>query len=147
MTKYAANCLLAAKISFINELANVCERAGPTSTKSAAASATTAASASPSSFPASGYGGSCFPKDVRAMAAIARTLDIQPSILDAVHEVNQRQKTVLLEKIRQHFDGRLAGVTVAVWGLAFKPGTDDVREAPSLALIDGLLGVRRGARA
>jgi len=86
-----------------------------------------------------GYGGSCFPKDVRALAAVARAHGLQPRILEAVHEVNQQQKRVLLCKMRRHFQGRLAEKTIAVWGLAFKPGTDDIREAPAMALLDGLL--------
>jgi UDPglucose 6-dehydrogenase len=86
-----------------------------------------------------GYGGSCFPKDVRALAATSRAHGAAPAILDAVHEVNERQKGVLFEKIQSHFDGRLAGKTIAIWGLSFKPGTDDIREAPALALIGRLL--------
>ena len=112
---------------------------GPTSTKSAAASATTAASASPSSFPASATAEAAFPRTFRALAAIARAHGLPPRMLDAVHEVNVHQKTVLVEKIRRHFGDQLSGLTVAVWGLAFKPGTDDIREAPALALIDRLL--------
>jgi UDPglucose 6-dehydrogenase len=90
-------------------------------------------------FPGVGYGGSCFPKDVRALAAMARRLGVEPRILDAVDEVNSHQKLVLWEKIRQHFQDNLAGRTIAVWGLSFKPRTDDIREAPALVLIDRLL--------
>jgi UDPglucose 6-dehydrogenase len=94
-------------------------------------------------FPGVGYGGSCFAKDARASAALARANGIEPRILDAAHAVKQCQERVLLEKIRQHFSGRLAGRTIAVWGLSFKAATDDIREAPALVLIDDLLS--RGA--
>src|SRR5262249_30306242 len=90
-------------------------------------------------FPGVGYGGSCFPKDVRALEAMARMHGVEPLILDAVDKGNIHQKTVLLSKIEKHFGGKLAGKTVAVWGLAFKPRTDDIREAPALAMIDRLL--------
>jgi UDPglucose 6-dehydrogenase len=90
-------------------------------------------------FPGVGYGGSCFPKDVRALASIAKSVGLEPTILDAVDAVNTRQKSVVPDKIEKHFGGQLAGRTVAVWGLAFKPRTDDIREAPALTLIDRLL--------
>ena len=93
-----------------------------------------------------GYGGSCFPKDVRALAALARTHGIEPRVLDAVHAVNEHQKTVLVEKIEQHFAGKLSDKAIAIWGLAFKPGTDDIREAPALVLIDRLLALRATVR-
>ncbi|MFN9881165.1 MAG: UDP binding domain-containing protein, partial [Planctomycetota bacterium] len=90
-------------------------------------------------FPGVGYGGSCFPKDVRALSSMARNHGVQPAILTAVDEVNNRQKHVLMEKINQHFRGNVRGVRFAVWGLAFKPKTDDIREAPALVLIEALL--------
>jgi UDPglucose 6-dehydrogenase len=90
-------------------------------------------------FPGAGYGGSCFPKDVRALEAMALEHGVEPTMLRAVDAVNERQKSIVADKIRQHFDGKLAGKTIAVWGLAFKPRTDDIREAPALALIDWLL--------
>jgi UDPglucose 6-dehydrogenase len=90
-------------------------------------------------FPGVGYGGSCFPKDVRALAAVARSCGVEPRILEAVHQVNQEQKTVLSAKIIEHFQGDVAGKTLGIWGLAFKPGTDDIREAPALVLIDCML--------
>ena len=139
MTKYAANCLLSTKISFINELANVCERTGADINEVRRGMGHDSRIGFAFLFPGVGYGGSCFPKDVQAMAAIARAHNINPRIMDAVHEVNLHQKTVLVEKIRRHFHDKLSGLTVAVWGLAFKPGTDDIREAPALVLIDGLL--------
>ena len=97
-------------------------------------------------FPGVGYGGSCFPKDMRTLAALARGSGLEPRILDAVHEVNERQKTVLVEKIERHFSGKLADKAIAVWGLAFKPATDDIREAPALVLINRLLELRATVR-
>ncbi len=139
MTKYVANALLSTKISFINEMANVCERAGADINEVRRGIGHDSRIGFAFLFPGVGYGGSCFPKDVRALAAVARAHGVEPRILDAVHEVNLCQKSVLFEKIAKHFRGKLAGLTVGVWGLAFKPGTDDVREAPSLVLIDSLL--------
>ena len=139
MTKYVANALLSTKISFINEMANICERAGADINEVRRGIGHDSRIGFAFLFPGVGYGGSCFPKDVRALAAVARAHGVQPRILDAVHEVNLCQKSVLFEKISKHFRGKLAGLTVGVWGLAFKPGTDDVREAPSLVLIDNLL--------
>ncbi len=140
MTKYAANCLLSTKISFINELANLCENTGADINEVRRGIGHDSRIGFAFLFPGVGYGGSCFPKDVRALAAIARASGLQPRILDAVHAVNNHQKTVLVEKIRRHFGDQLSGLTIAVWGLAFKPGTDDIREAPALVLIDRLLG-------
>lgn len=144
MTKYVANALLSTKISFINEMANLCERAGADINDVRRGIGHDSRIGFAFLFPGVGYGGSCFPKDVRALAAVARAHGLQPRILDAVHEVNVCQKSVLFEKISRHFRGKLAGLTVGVWGLAFKPGTDDIREAPALVLVDGLLaqGVR-----
>ncbi len=139
MTKYVANALLATKISFINEMANVCERAGADINDVRRGIGHDSRIGFAFLFPGVGYGGSCFPKDVRALAAVARAHGVEPRILDAVHEVNVCQKSVLFEKISRHFRGAVAGLTVGVWGLAFKPGTDDIREAPSLVLIDNLL--------
>jgi len=143
MTKYVANALLATKISFINEVANLCERAGADINEVRRGIGHDRRIGFAFLFPGAGYGGSCLPKDVRALAAVARAHGVEPRVLDAVHEVNQRQKSVLFEKIMEHFAGRLSDKTIAVWGLAFKPGTDDVREAPALVLLDGLLA--RGA--
>jgi UDPglucose 6-dehydrogenase len=143
MTKYVANALLATKISFINEVANLCERTGADVNDIRRGIGHDERIGFAFLFPGAGYGGSCLPKDVRALASVARSYGVPPRILDAVHEVNEQQKTVLAEKIVRHFNGRLSGKTIAVWGLAFKPATDDVREAPSLVLIDRLL--REGA--
>ncbi len=140
MTKYVANSLLSTKISFINEMANLCERTGADVNQVRRGIGHDSRIGFAFLFPGVGYGGSCFPKDVCGLAAVARAYGLEPRILDAVHEVNQRQKTVLAEKIEHHFDGRLSKLTIAVWGLAFKPATDDVREAPALVLIDRLLG-------
>jgi len=139
MTKYVANALLSTKISFINEMANICERCGADINEVRRGIGHDSRIGFAFLFPGVGFGGSCFPKDVRALAAVARANGLQPRILDAVHEVNQQQKTALLGKMEEHFAGRLSEATIAVWGLAFKPGTDDVREAPALALIDRLL--------
>ena len=137
MTKYAANAMLATKISFINEMANLCERAGADINEVRRGIGHDSRIGFAFLFPGVGYGGSCFPKDVRALAAMARAHGVEPRVLEAVHAVNERQKTVLAEKIEQHFAGKLADKAIAIWGLAFKPGTDDIREAPSLVLIDG----------
>ena len=139
MTKYVANCMLATKISFINEMANVCERVGADIDDVRRGIAHDQRIGFSFLFPGVGYGGSCFPKDIRAMIHTARSAGYEPRILDSVDTVNLAQKEVLFEKIRGHFEDKLAGKTIAVWGLAFKPGTDDIREAPSLVLIDRLL--------
>jgi UDPglucose 6-dehydrogenase len=144
MTKYVANALLATKISFINEVANLCERMQADVNDVRRGIGHDERIGFAFLFPGVGYGGSCFPKDVRALAHLARTFGVEPRILTAVDEVNNRQKLVLVDKIEQHFAGNLAGKTIAVWGLAFKPRTDDIREAPALALIDELLA--RGAK-
>ncbi|MBN2581307.1 MAG: UDP-glucose/GDP-mannose dehydrogenase family protein [Pirellulales bacterium] len=139
MTKYAANALLAAKISFINEMANICQQAGADINEVRKGIGHDGRIGFAFLFPGVGFGGSCFPKDVRALAAVARQHGVTPRILEATHEVNEAQKQFLVEKIVEHFEGNLERKAIAVWGLAFKPGTDDVREAPALALIDRLL--------
>lgn len=139
MTKYAANAMLATKISFINEIAAICERTGADINDVRRGIGHDSRIGFAFLFPGVGYGGSCFPKDVRALAAVAKTHDVMPRILEATHAVNEHQKGILLRKIREHFGGALSDKTIAIWGLAFKPGTDDIREAPSLVLIDGLL--------
>ncbi|MEX0586508.1 MAG: nucleotide sugar dehydrogenase, partial [Pirellulales bacterium] len=144
MTKYVANALLATKISFINEVANLSERMQADVNEVRRGIGHDERIGFAFLFPGVGYGGSCFPKDVRALAHLARAFGVEPRILTAVDEVNTRQKEVLLDKIDRHFGGKLAGKTIAVWGLAFKPRTDDIREAPALVLVDALLA--RGAK-
>jgi UDPglucose 6-dehydrogenase len=139
LTKYVANALLSTKISFINEMANLCERLGGDINDVRRGIGHDARIGFAFLFPGVGYGGSCFPKDVRALASIAQRVGVVPRILNAVDEVNHAQKTVLQEKIERHFGGDLRGKTIAVWGLAFKPQTDDIREAPALVLIERLL--------
>ncbi len=143
MTKYVANALLSTKISFINEIANLCERCGADIAAVRRGIGHDSRIGFAFLFPGAGYGGSCFPKDVRALCSTARQVGVEPRILESVDAVNVRQKTVLPTKVLEHFGGQLADKTIAVWGLSFKPGTDDVREAPSLVLIDRLL--ERGA--
>jgi UDPglucose 6-dehydrogenase len=139
MTKYVANALLATKISFINEMANLCERMEADINDVRRGIGHDSRIGFAFLFPGVGYGGSCFPKDVRALTILARQAGVEPRILEAVDAVNTHQKTIVPRKIEQHFGGTLAGHVVAVWGLSFKPRTDDVREAPALVLIDRLL--------
>lgn len=146
MTKYVANALLSTKISFINEIANVCERAGADINEVRRGIGHDSRIGFAFLFPGVGYGGSCFPKDVQALASTARQFGLEPKILDAVHQVNLCQKQVLVRKIEEHFRGQLADKTIGVWGLAFKPGTDDIREAPALVLIERLLERRAKVR-
>jgi len=139
MTKYVANALLSTKISFINEIANLCEHMEADINDVRRGIGHDSRIGFAFLFPGVGYGGSCFPKDVRALRSMALRHSVEPSILSAVDEVNNRQKTTLYQKISRHFDGQLKGKRIAIWGLAFKPRTDDIREAPSLVLIDSLL--------
>ncbi|MFM9118274.1 MAG: UDP-glucose dehydrogenase family protein [Planctomycetota bacterium] len=141
LTKYAANSLLATKISFINEMANLCERMGGDINDVRRGIGHDHRIGFSFLFPGVGYGGSCFPKDLRALANMSRDHGVEPRILQAVEAVNQHQKLVLLDKIRAHYGERLSQMTLAVWGLAFKPRTDDIREAPAIALIDELLNL------
>jgi UDPglucose 6-dehydrogenase len=139
MTKYAANAMLATKISFINEMANLCDRLGADINDVRRGIGHDVRIGFPFLFPGPGYGGSCFPKDIRAIIGMGRKHGMKLNLVEAVDEVNETQKQVLFEKIRLHFKGELSGKTLAVWGLAFKPRTDDIRDAPALALIDALL--------
>ncbi len=138
-TKYAANALLSTKISFINEMANLCERMGGDINDVRRGIGHDQRIGFAFLFPGVGYGGSCFPKDVRALASMARDHGLDPLIMDAVDLVNSHQKHVLVEKVKSHFSGDIAGKRFAVWGLAFKPRTDDIREAPALTLLDYLV--------
>jgi len=139
MTKYVANSLLATKISFINEVANLCERMEADIDDVRRGIGHDKRIGFAFLFPGVGYGGSCFPKDVQALAAMARDKGVAHRILTAVHETNLAQKQVLGEKITEHFHGKVAGRRIAVWGLAFKPRTDDVRDAPAIDLLEHLL--------
>jgi UDPglucose 6-dehydrogenase len=147
LTKYAANAMLATKISFMNELANVAERVGADIEKVRLGIGSDPRIGYSFIYPGTGYGGSCFPKDVQALIRSARDVDHQPEILTAVEAVNKRQKEVLVHKMRRHFGEQLNGRTIALWGLAFKPNTDDMREAPSRAIIDMLLAAGARVRA
>ena len=138
LTKYAANAMLATKISFMNEIAGLAERLGADIENVRRGIGSDPRIGYHFIYPGCGYGGSCFPKDVKALARTAWASDYQPLILDAVEAVNSRQKSVLFERINKHFDGRLKGRTVGLWGLAFKPNTDDMREAPSRVLMEAL---------
>ncbi|QDU27727.1 UDP-glucose 6-dehydrogenase [Anatilimnocola aggregata] len=139
LTKYVANALLSTKISFINEMANLCERLKGDINDVRRGIGHDRRIGFQFLFPGVGYGGSCFPKDVRALADMARKVGLEPRMLDAVDTVNNHQKFVLLAKLKQQFSDKLQGLTIAIWGLAFKPRTDDIREAPALVLIDQLL--------
>jgi UDPglucose 6-dehydrogenase len=139
MTKYAANAMLATRISFMNEVANLCERVGADVDMVRRGIGTDSRIGPSFLFPGPGYGGSCFPKDVKALLRTAREAGTPLRVLAAVEEVNGLQKQRLFEKLRGVLDGQLRGARVAVWGLAFKPQTDDMREAPSLTLIDQLV--------
>jgi len=138
LTKYAANAMLATKISFMNELANLAERFGADIEKVRVGIGSDPRIGYHFIYPGLGYGGSCFPKDVQALARAARTAGYDPKLLDSVETVNNAQKQRLFAKISKHFGGELRGKTLAVWGLAFKPGTDDMREAPSRVLLQQL---------
>jgi UDPglucose 6-dehydrogenase len=138
LTKYAANAMLATKISFMNELANLAERLGADIEKVRLGIGSDPRIGYHFIYPGCGYGGSCFPKDVRALARSGAQQSFDAQLLTAVEAVNARQKDVVFEKIRRYFSGALEGRTVAVWGLAFKPNTDDMREAPSRALMEAL---------
>ncbi|MDB4876298.1 MAG: nucleotide sugar dehydrogenase [Gemmatimonadetes bacterium] len=144
MTKYAANAMLATRISFMNEIANLCERVGANVDHVRKGIGSDDRIGPAFLFPGPGYGGSCFPKDVKALAKTARDQAAPLRVLEAVEQVNDAQKHRLTEKLKQALGSELSGATVAVWGLAFKPNTDDMREAPALTLIDELLAA--GAR-
>jgi UDPglucose 6-dehydrogenase len=144
MTKYAANAMLATKISFINEMANLCDKLGADINDVRRGIGHDQRIGFQFLFPGPGYGGSCFPKDIRAILGMGRKVGHPMRMMQSVDDVNEAQKQVLFAKVQGHFGDQLAGKTLAVWGLAFKPRTDDIREAPALVLIDALL--KAGAR-
>ncbi|MFT5892351.1 MAG: UDPglucose 6-dehydrogenase [Dokdonia sp.] len=144
LTKYAANSFLATKITFMNEIANYCELVGADVDKVRRGMGTDSRIGKRFLFPGIGYGGSCFPKDVKALHKSGKESGYEFKILDAVIDVNNHQKVKLIPKITAHFEGDLQGKKIAIWGLAFKPETDDIREAPSLYMIDELLA--KGAK-
>jgi UDPglucose 6-dehydrogenase len=139
LTKYAANSMLATRISFMNDLANLCELLGADIENVRKGMGSDGRIGPKFLFAGPGFGGSCFPKDLRAAISTGREVGYKLEILDAVVNVNERQKKKLGEKVLAHFQGDVKGKRIAVWGLAFKPGTDDIREAPALVLIDQLL--------
>ncbi len=147
MTKYAANCFLATRISFINEIANICERCGVDVDQVRTGMGTDSRIGFHFLYPGAGYGGSCFPKDVQALAHLASEQGYDPTLLRSVHHINQAQRQRLFEKIRDRFDGDLSGRTFAIWGVTFKPKTDDLREAPALVVIEELLAAGAEVRA
>jgi UDPglucose 6-dehydrogenase len=138
LTKYAANAMLATKISFMNELANIAEHTGADIEKVRIGIGSDPRIGYHFIYPGAGYGGSCFPKDVSALSHLAKQVGYDPEILTSVESVNQRQKHSIYNKIERHFNGKLKGKTIALWGLAFKPNTDDMREAPSRVLMEKL---------
>jgi UDPglucose 6-dehydrogenase len=139
MTKYAANAMLATKISYINEMANLCEKMGADINDVRRGIGHDVRIGFQFLFPGAGYGGSCFPKDIRAIINMANQSDVPSEMMEAVDRVNENQKLVLGAKVRAHYGAALGSKTLAIWGLSFKPRTDDVREAPALVLIDALL--------
>jgi UDPglucose 6-dehydrogenase len=147
LTKYAANAFLATKITFMNEIANFCERVGADVDKVRIGIGTDERIGKRFLFPGIGYGGSCFPKDVQALVKSGIESGYKFEILDAVLQVNDRQKTILFEPLLDFFGGNLQGKTIAVWGLAFKPDTDDIREAPALYMIDRILAAGGAVKA
>lgn len=144
ITKYTANSLLATKISFMNEIANLCEAVGANVDMVRKGIGSDTRIGPSFIFPGTGYGGSCFPKDIKAIIKTAADYKMRLQILEAVEDVNNRQKTILFNKIKKHFNDNISGRTFAVWGLAFKPNTDDVRDAPAIELIKTL--VNAGAK-
>lgn len=139
MIKYAANAMLATRISFMNDIANLCELVGADVNMVRKGIGSDNRIGKKFLYPGCGYGGSCFPKDVKALIKTAEKAGYSMRVLKAVEEVNNRQKEVLFDKLLKHFNGNISGKTIAIWGLAFKPETDDMREAPSLILIDKII--------
>ena len=139
LTKYAANAMLATRISFMNEIANLCDHMGANVNSVREGIGSDQRIGFSFLFPGVGYGGSCFPKDVKALASTAEECGYKMSILEAVDQLNTAQKSVLVPRIIKHFDGNLTNKVIALWGLAFKPRTDDMREAPSIAIANELM--------
>jgi UDPglucose 6-dehydrogenase len=139
LTKYVANALLSTKISFINEMANLCEKMHADINDVRRGIGHDSRIGFAFLFPGVGYGGSCFPKDVRALVRMAEDHGVEPRMMRTVDLVNEHQKQIIIDKMKTHFGGNLKGKTIAIWGLAFKPRTDDIREAPALVLVDWLL--------
>ena len=139
MTKYAANAMLATKISFINEMSNICEKVGADVNQVRKGIGSDSRIGYKFIYPGCGYGGSCFPKDVKALINISNSVDYYPNLISAVEKVNYEQKQILFSKVKNQFGDNLNGYKFAVWGLSFKPETDDMREAPSIPLIKSLI--------
>lgn len=139
MTKYASNAMLATRISFMNDIANLCEIVGADVNMVRKGMGSDTRIGRSFLYPGCGYGGSCFPKDIRAIIKVGEEAGYEMKVIKAVEDVNNHQKTILFNKFNQHFGGEIEGKTVAVWGLSFKPETDDMRDAPSLTLIESLL--------
>ncbi len=141
LTKYAANCMLATKISFMNEMSNLAELLGADIEAVRHGIGSDSRIGYQFIYPGCGYGGSCFPKDVQALVRTAHDVDYKPALLEAIESVNHAQKQKLFKHLQQHFNGQLAGKTIAIWGLSFKPQTDDMREASSRVLMEALWNV------
>ena len=139
MTKYAANAMLATRISFMNEIANLCEKVGADATMVRKGIGSDNRIGNKFLYPGAGFGGSCFPKDVKALIRTGRDHDSALTLLESVEAINERQKKILFKKFSGFYGGDIKGRKAAIWGLSYKPGTDDMREAPSLTLIDQLL--------
>ena len=147
LTKYAANVMLASRISLMNEFANLAERLDADIDAVRRGIGSDPRIGYNFIYPGAGYGGSCFPKDVKALIYTAEQIGHEPKIMHSIEAVNEHQKTVLFQKLNRHFDGALAGKTIALWGLAFKPNTDDMREAPSRTLMEALFAAGATVRA
>ena len=146
MTKYACNAMLATRISFMNEMANLCELVGANISEMRLGMQSDPRIGKEFLYPGIGYGGSCFPKDIKAIISTAKQFDLEFGLLKQVERVNEKQKTLLVSKIKKHFGDKLEGFSFGVWGLSFKPKTDDIREAPAMVIIDNLLSLGASLR-